>query len=68
MILIEVGIFLVLLEVSDQELASVTRLSRSKPLGSHWTLPTEALLEESTIRGLSWAMHCRVKDEVDRRG
>lgn len=65
MIVIEMWILQILLKVCNQELATMASLSRSKSFGSHRTLSTVALLEESAVRGLSRPAHRCMEDKVN---
>ena len=57
-----------LLEVRDEVLASVAGSRSTHSFSGRRALPTESMLEESAVRGLSGTSHCRMEDEIDGRG
>ena len=64
--LVKVRIFLIFSKVCDEELAPMASLCCSKALDCAGTLPTEAHLEETTIRSDPRSFHLRVVNKINR--
>ena len=67
MVIVEVGILLILPEVSYQELSAVAGFCRAESLRCHRALAAVALLEEATVGGLTRPSHSCMENEVDAR-